>query len=73
VLDPPSRGLSKDAMKSLIKLNIPKLVYISSDPSTLAKDLRELAINCYKLQKVQPFDFAPQTYYVDTVALLTRN
>lgn len=72
VLDPPSRGLSKDAMKSLIKLNIPKLVYISSDPSTLAKDLRELAKHGYKLQKIQPFDFAPQTYYVDTVALLVK-
>jgi 23S rRNA (uracil1939-C5)-methyltransferase len=72
VLDPPSSGLSKDVMESLAELKIPKLVYISSDPSKFSKGLRELAKHGYQLQKIQPFDFAPQTYYVDAVALLVK-
>lgn len=72
LLDPPSRGLSKNVMESLLKLNIPKLVYISSDPSSFARDLRALAKQGYKLQKVQALDFAPQTYYIDALALLSK-
>jgi len=72
VIDPTSRGLSKDAMNSLLELNIPKLVYISSDASSFARDLRTLAKQGYTLQKVQALDFAPQTYYIDAVALLSK-
>lgn len=72
VLDPPSSGLSKDAIKGILSLNIPKLVYISSDPATLARDTRKLVDKGYELKSIQPIDFAPQTYYVDTVALLVK-
>lgn len=72
VLDPPSSGLSKDALAGILKLNIPKLVYISGDPATLARDTRKLVDMGYELRTIQPIDFAPQTYYVDTVALLVK-
>lgn len=72
VLDPPSSGMSKEAKQSIIELNIPKLVYISSDPATLARDMRQFAKAGYELQRVQPIDFAPQTYYIDSVALLVK-
>jgi 23S rRNA (uracil1939-C5)-methyltransferase len=72
IIDPPSKGLSKEAMAALVTLNIPKLVYISSDPASLARDAQHLCKRGYKLKKVQPFDFAPQTYYIDAVALLEK-
>lgn len=72
VLDPPRRGLSEDVIDSIIKLNIPKLVYISSDPASLSRDARLLAKQGYELQRIQPIDFAPQTYYLETVAFLVK-
>ncbi|MGB7339181.1 MAG: rRNA adenine N-6-methyltransferase family protein [Phototrophicaceae bacterium] len=72
VLDPPSSGLSKTVISQLKDLNIPKLVYISGDPSTLARDAQALSQLGYALERVQPIDFAPQTYYIDTVALLVK-
>lgn len=72
ILDPPSSGLSKRALDSLSILNIPRVVYISSDPASLARDGRALSKQGYTLQKVQPFDFAPQTYYIDSAALFVK-
>jgi 23S rRNA (uracil1939-C5)-methyltransferase len=72
VIDPPSRGLSKAAIDALITLNIPRLVYVSSDASSLARDAKQFAKHGYELRRVQPFDFSPQTYYVETVALLVK-
>lgn len=72
VIDPSGRGMSKDALAGLLALNIPKLVYIGSDPATFSRNLRELAKAGYQLRRVQPIDFAPQTYYVDAVALLEK-
>lgn len=72
VIDPPNRGMSKEAMAALGALNLPRLVYIGSDPASFSRDLREFAKQGYKLRRVQPIDFAPQTYYVDAVALLEK-
>ncbi len=72
VIDPSGRGMSKDALAGLLALDIPRLVYIGSDPATLSRNLRELAKAGYKLRRVQPIDFAPQTHYVDAVALLEK-
>lgn len=72
VLDPPSSGLSGAAIQALCDLAIPKLVYVSSDVASLARDAQALVKQGYQLQKVQAIDFAPQTYYIDAVALLTK-
>lgn len=70
VLDPPAEGLSLDAIDLLGDLAIPRLVYVSADPATLARDAKRLAQKGYALRTVQPIDLNPQTYYIDAVAVL---
>jgi 23S rRNA (uracil1939-C5)-methyltransferase len=72
LIDPPPDGLSLDALDRLVARNIPRLVYVSSDPATLARDGKRLAAQGYRLGYVQPIDLAPQTYYVDSVAVFSK-
>lgn len=72
VLDPPPAGLSVDAIDALAATDVLKLVYVSSDPATLARDLKRLVAKGFQLGAVQPIDLNPQTYYIDAVAVLTR-
>jgi 23S rRNA (uracil1939-C5)-methyltransferase len=69
VLDPPPDGLSVDAVDLLVEAAIPRLVYVSSDPATLARDGKRLSQQGYSLVYVQPLDLSPHTYYIDSVAL----
>ena len=71
VLDPPSEGLSIDVVDMLGELRIPRLVYVSGDTATLARDAKRLLGHGYELQVVYPIDFAPQTYYITSVAVFT--
>jgi 23S rRNA (uracil1939-C5)-methyltransferase len=61
-----------EAVDALVALNVPRLVYVGGDPATLARDTQRLVRHGYVLRHVQPFDFAPQTYYIEAVALLER-
>lgn len=72
VLDPPPEGLSVSVMDALGERAIPRLVYVSSDPAVLARDAKRLAPHGYRLVHAQPIDLAPQTYFIDTVAVFTR-
>lgn len=72
VIDPSGSGLSDDALTALLDLQIPRLVYVSSDPASLARDGKKLAQAGYHLQSIRVIDLAPQTYYVDSVALFVR-
>jgi 23S rRNA (uracil1939-C5)-methyltransferase len=72
IIDPPGDGLSLEALDGLVEAKIPRLVYVSSDPATLARDAKRLAVHGYQLLSVQPIDLAPQTYFIDTVAVLER-
>ena len=72
LLDPPPDGLSVEAVDQIAALKIPRLVYVSGDPATLARDGKRLAAQGYRLAYVQPIDLAPQTYYIDSVAVFAR-
>jgi len=72
VLDPPRVGVAPAALAALLPLSAPKLVYVSCDPATLARDARMLCDNGYRLSYAQPFDMFPQTHHVETLALFER-
>jgi len=69
-LDPPRAGVHKDAIAALLQLEAPKIVYISCNPATQARDVNMLSEK-YKVDKIQPVDMFPQTYHVEDIALLT--
>src|SRR5690606_39089684 len=69
VIDPPSNGVPGAVINELKRLQVERIVYVSDDPATLARDSRRLAKAGYKLVVAQPIDLYPQTYYVDTLAL----
>jgi len=71
IVDPPRKGLGKDLIQSLIKNNVKKIVYVSCNPLTLARDL-DLFKNDYSFSAIQPVDMFPFTCHVETVCLLVR-
>ena len=72
VLDPPRSGLHAKARQALIDLNPREIIYISCDPSTLARDLKQLKEAGYSLRSVRAFDMFPQTAHVETVVSLLK-
>lgn len=72
VVDPPRKGCDQALLETLVKMSPNKIVYVSCDPATLARDLDYLSENGYKVDKVQPVDMFPHTTHVETVALLTK-
>ena len=74
LLDPPRQGCKLDVIEKLLTLNIPRIVYVSCQPATLARDLKYLCLNqMYRLKTVLTADFFPQTPHVESVAFLERN
>jgi 23S rRNA (uracil1939-C5)-methyltransferase len=77
VVDPPRAGLDRFALDALIERDVSRraptrLVYVSCDPATLARDAKRLVAAGYHLVEVQPVDMFPQTYHVESVALFAR-
>ena len=73
ILDPPRVGCHPDALAALIALAPPRVAYISCDPPSLARDLDILTANGgYAVDEIQPVDMFPQTYHVESVAILKR-
>jgi 23S rRNA (uracil1939-C5)-methyltransferase len=70
VLDPARVGCSAAVLEALATLEVPRLVYVSCDPATLARDLAMLVARGFRLESVQPLDMFPQTYHVECVAAL---
>ena len=70
LIDPPRSGISESAMRALIGARIQRLVYVSCDPATLARDVQRLTAAGYSATRFVPVDLFPQTYHLETVALL---
>ncbi|MCM2281482.1 MAG: class I SAM-dependent RNA methyltransferase [Bdellovibrionaceae bacterium] len=72
LLDPPRAGCAEETLRALARLAPRKLIYISCDPVTLARDLGQLPTDMFRLLEVQPYDMFPQTDHVETLAVLER-
>jgi 23S rRNA (uracil1939-C5)-methyltransferase len=72
VVDPPRAGMHPDALKALIAHNPAKLVYVSCNTATFARDLGELLKAGYELRTVQPVDMFPHTPHIETVSVLQK-
>lgn len=70
ITDPPRAGMDEKVVQMLLRLNSPKIVYVSCNPATQARDVALLGEK-YKVEKIQPVDMFPQTYHVENVVLLT--
>ena len=71
-LDPPRKGSDEITLGAIVAAKAPYIWYLSCDPATLARDLKFLAANGYRLGIVQPFDMFPQTGHVETLVTLYR-
>lgn len=72
VVDPPRKGCDEKLLETIIKMNPEKVVYVSCNPSTLARDLKYLDKGGYKATEIQPVDMFPWTMHVECIALLRR-
>lgn len=72
VADPPRNGLGEDLVNLISDLSIKKIIYVSCNPSTLARDIKSFHEKGYKVEQIQPIDMFPHTEHVECVVLLTN-
>ncbi|MFV0395929.1 MAG: 23S rRNA (uracil(1939)-C(5))-methyltransferase RlmD [Coprobacillaceae bacterium] len=72
VVDPPRKGLETSFIEYLIKLNPKKIAYISCNPTTLVRDVKQFVEAGYSLSDVQPVDMFPQTCHIESIVKLSR-
>jgi 23S rRNA (uracil1939-C5)-methyltransferase len=72
IVDPPRTGISSDAMAPLLKLEAPRIVYVSCDPATMARDARRLLDGGYRLDSLRGFDLFPNTPHVESLGVFSR-
>lgn len=72
IIDPPRGGMTNKAIKKIIKLNIPNILYISCNPSTLSRDIKFFKETGYSISKIYCFDFFPHTAHLETLTILKK-
>ncbi len=72
VIDPPRAGMRREVVDAMLASTVRRLVYVSCDPATLARDLRLLVDGGFELSEVQPIDMFPQTQHIECVTTLDR-
>jgi len=72
IIDPPRAGISGKGIKSILELNVPRIIYMSCNPSTLARDVKMFQERGYTIKKIVPFDFFPHTSHLETLVLLQK-
>src|SRR5262249_47220469 len=73
VANPPRAGIHRKALRALVELGAPRMVYVSCSPASLADNLGSLTGGGYVVERVQPVDLFPQTPHLETVVALRRN
>ena len=71
-MDPPRSGSDEKFLSSVVSLKPKKVVYISCNPVTQARDLKYLTSKGYKVKEIQPVDMFPHTYHVENIISLIR-
>ena len=72
VVDPPRKGCEESLLRTMVDMEPERIVYVSCDSATLARDLKILCENGYKIEKVRAVDQFPMTVHVETVVRLQR-
>ena len=70
ILDPPRKGCSVNSLDYALKLTENKIIYVSCNPATLARDLKHLMEHGAEVEYIQPFDMFPHTYHIENVAII---
>ncbi len=68
LVDPPRTGLNRKCLDAILAIQPSRLVYVSCDPATLARDARRLVKGGYTLNQITPFDLFPQTYHIESIS-----
>ncbi|MDP3297332.1 MAG: hypothetical protein Q8N09_07055 [Thermodesulfovibrionia bacterium] len=69
MLDPPRQGLSSETVNKMLKITPERILYISCNPSTFARDLKKL-LEKYSIESIRMIDFFPQTFHIEALAFL---
>ncbi len=72
ILDPPRAGIHPKTLKEILKINPKKIIYVSCNPTTQARDIRELINNDYIIGMIQPIDMFPHTHHIECVITLDK-
>jgi 23S rRNA (uracil1939-C5)-methyltransferase len=73
IIDPPRSGMHPDVVEEIVKLAVPRIVYVSCNPASQARDAKALCSGGYQLREMQPLDMFPHTYHIENVALFERS
>ena len=73
VIDPPRKGCDASFRQQLMQFRPQRIVYVSCDPATQARDLKEFVESGYEVSRIQPFDLFPHTRHIENVVSLTLN
>ncbi|HVB99278.1 MAG TPA: class I SAM-dependent RNA methyltransferase, partial [Candidatus Dormibacteraeota bacterium] len=71
ILDPPRAGVQPEVLQSVVRLKPRQITYVSCDPATLARDLKEFSAAGYRISALDLFDVFPQTFHIETLVQLT--
>jgi tRNA/tmRNA/rRNA uracil-C5-methylase (TrmA/RlmC/RlmD family) len=72
VVDPPRAGLARDLRRAIVESPVPRLLYVSCDPATWARDVATFEEGGLRLVRFEPFDFYPHTHHVELLSLFER-
>lgn len=72
VVDPPRKGLTPELIDTIVQMSPDRVVYVSCDPATLARDLKQFTENNYSVEEITPCDMFPRTSHVEAVVMMSR-